>query len=116
MPRWLDEMTNAGEPVIPANLRNAVWERDEGQCVKCGTKEDVDVHCVVPYAMPTVRTTRPEAPMSPYSGRSGAPSRSSDTFDASNQTFTLQTICTYGPKVLEPSRKARARPTSGGTS
>ena len=39
--------------MIPANLRNAVWERDEGQCVKCGTKEDVDVHCVVPYAMPT---------------------------------------------------------------
>ena len=53
MPRWLDEMTNAGEPVIPANLRNAVLERDEGQCVKCGTKEDIDVHCVVPYAMPT---------------------------------------------------------------
>ena len=39
MPKWLDEMTNAGEPVIPANLRNAVLERDEGQCVKCGTKD-----------------------------------------------------------------------------
>lgn len=53
MPRWLDEMTNAGEPVIPENLKNTVWERDEGRCVKCGATEVVGVYCVVPYAMPT---------------------------------------------------------------
>lgn len=52
MPKWLDEMTNAGEPVIPENLKNTVWERDEGRCVKCGATEDVGVYCVVPYAMP----------------------------------------------------------------
>jgi 5-methylcytosine-specific restriction endonuclease McrA len=53
MPRWLDEMTNAGEPVIPKLVQDEVWERDEGQCVKCGTKKDVAVHCIVPYGMPT---------------------------------------------------------------
>jgi len=58
MPKWLDEMTNAGEPVIPENLKNAVWERDEGQCTKCGTTEDLDVYCVVPYGMPTEKNAQ----------------------------------------------------------
>jgi len=58
MPKWLDEMTNAGEPVIPQLVRDAVWERDEGQCTKCGTTEDLDVYCVVPYGMPTEKTTK----------------------------------------------------------
>jgi 5-methylcytosine-specific restriction endonuclease McrA len=57
MPKWLDEMTNAGEPVIPQLLRDAVWERDEGQCAKCGTTEDIDVYCVV-YGMPSEKNTQ----------------------------------------------------------
>jgi len=52
MPMWLDDMTGAGEPVIPENLKNTVWEREEGQCQKCGATDDLQVYCVVPYAMP----------------------------------------------------------------
>ena len=58
MPQWLDEMTNAGEPGIPENLKNAVWERDEGQCFKCGATEDVGVHCIEPYGMPHEGNTK----------------------------------------------------------
>jgi len=58
MPKWLDEMTNAGEPVIPELLKNAIWERDEGQCVMCGATEEVGPYCVVPYAMPTESNTK----------------------------------------------------------
>ena len=58
MPKWLDDMTNAGEPVLPKLLRDAVWERDEGQCVKCGATEEVGAYCVVPYAMPTEANTQ----------------------------------------------------------
>jgi len=53
MAKWLDDMTNAGEPLIPENLKNLVWERDEGQCFKCSATEDVGVHCIEPYGMPT---------------------------------------------------------------
>jgi 5-methylcytosine-specific restriction endonuclease McrA len=58
MSKWLDEMTNAGEPLIPENLKNLVWERDEGQCFKCGAVEDVGVHCIEPYGMPTEQNTK----------------------------------------------------------
>jgi 5-methylcytosine-specific restriction endonuclease McrA len=58
MSKWLDEMTNAGEPLIPENLKNLVWERDEGQCFKCGAAEDVGVHCIEPYGMPTEQNTK----------------------------------------------------------
>jgi 5-methylcytosine-specific restriction endonuclease McrA len=58
MPKWLDEMTNAGEPVIPKLVLDAVWERDEGECTKCGTKEDVEAYCVAPYGMPTEQNTK----------------------------------------------------------
>jgi len=42
MPLWLDDMT----------------ERDEGRCTKCGTAEEIDAYCVVPYGMPTEKTTK----------------------------------------------------------
>jgi uncharacterized CHY-type Zn-finger protein len=58
MAKWLDEMTNAGEPHVPENLKNLVWERDEGQCFKCGATEDVAVHCIEPYGMPTEKNTK----------------------------------------------------------
>ncbi len=58
MPKWLDEMTNAGEPHVPENLKNLVWERDEGQCVQCGATEDVGIYCVEPYGMPTESNTK----------------------------------------------------------
>ena len=58
MPKWLDDMTNAGEPVIPKLLRDAVWERDEGQCVKCGATEEIEAYCVAPYGMPTETNTK----------------------------------------------------------
>lgn len=58
MAKWLDDMTNAGEPLIPENLKNLVWEREEGQCFKCGAAEDVAVHCIDPYGMPTEGNTK----------------------------------------------------------
>ena len=58
MSKWLDDMTNAGEPLIPENLKNLVWERDEGQCVMCGATEDVGIYCVEPYGMPTESNTK----------------------------------------------------------
>ena len=58
MPQWLDDMTNAGEPGIPKMLRDLVWERDEAQCTKCGTAEDIDVYCTVPYGMPTENNSK----------------------------------------------------------
>jgi hypothetical protein len=58
MAKWLDEMTNAGEPVIPENLKSLVWERDEGQCTSCGATEGVGIFCVEPYGMPTESNTK----------------------------------------------------------
>jgi hypothetical protein len=58
MAKWLDEMTNAGEPVIPENLKSVVWERDEGQCTSCGAIEEVGIFCVEPYGMPTESNTK----------------------------------------------------------
>jgi hypothetical protein len=58
MAKWLDEMTNAGEPVIPENLKSVVWERDEAQCTSCGATEDVGIYCVEPYGMPTESNTK----------------------------------------------------------
>ena len=58
MPKWLDEMTDAGEPVIPENLKTLVWEREEKQCASCGATEAVGIYCVEPYGMPTEANTK----------------------------------------------------------
>jgi hypothetical protein len=35
---------------IPEDVRNFVWLRDEGRCVRCGAEEDLQLDHVIPYA------------------------------------------------------------------
>ncbi len=37
--------------VIPASVKNAVYERDEGKCTKCGSTHNLQFDHIVPYAL-----------------------------------------------------------------
>lgn len=36
--------------VIPARVKREVWERDDGQCVKCGSSENLHFDHVIPFS------------------------------------------------------------------
>jgi 5-methylcytosine-specific restriction endonuclease McrA len=34
---------------IPLNVRDEVWRRDQGKCVKCGSREKLEFDHIIPY-------------------------------------------------------------------
>jgi hypothetical protein len=43
---------------IPADIRSAVWQRDGGQCVECGSTENLEFDHVIPVSMGGAHTVR----------------------------------------------------------
>ena len=38
------------EIIIPDNVKNKVWRRDRGKCVKCGTNEKLEFDHIIPHS------------------------------------------------------------------
>lgn len=47
-----------GRQPIPEDVRHAVWRRDEGRCVECGSKENLEFDHVIPLARGGANTER----------------------------------------------------------
>jgi hypothetical protein len=45
-------------PAISADTRREVWRRDEGQCVRCGSRESLEFHHIIPLSRGGSNTTR----------------------------------------------------------
>ncbi|MCA9288566.1 MAG: HNH endonuclease [Phycisphaerales bacterium] len=41
----------SGRPTIPDDVKNAVWRRDQGQCVQCGSNRDLECDHVIPLSL-----------------------------------------------------------------
>lgn len=37
--------------VIPATVKIEVWKRDSGSCIRCGSKENLHFHHIIPYSL-----------------------------------------------------------------
>jgi tetratricopeptide (TPR) repeat protein len=47
-----------GRQPIPEDVRHAVWRRDEGRCVECGSQENIEFDHVIPFARGGSNTER----------------------------------------------------------
>jgi hypothetical protein len=43
---------------IPARLRDKIWNRDDGKCVECGTKENLEFDHIIPFSKGGATTYR----------------------------------------------------------
>jgi hypothetical protein len=43
---------------IPADIRSAVWKRDAGRCVNCGSSENLEFDHIIPVSMGGAHTVR----------------------------------------------------------
>jgi hypothetical protein len=54
--------TSSGSPllrqIIPAEVRIAVWRRDEGKCARCGSRERLEYDHIIPVALGGSNTER----------------------------------------------------------
>jgi len=44
------EKTQRRRQAIPKNVRMYVWQRDEGRCVECGSKENLEYDHIIPFS------------------------------------------------------------------
>lgn len=52
------EEKSAKRPAVPENVRIAVWRRDEGKCVKCGSRERLEYDHIIPISKGGSNTVR----------------------------------------------------------
>jgi holliday junction DNA helicase RuvB len=45
-----EKESNNGRQAIPSEVRREVWRRDEGKCVKCGSRENLEYDHIIPVA------------------------------------------------------------------
>jgi hypothetical protein len=50
--------TDAARPPIPEGARIEVWRRDGGQCVRCGSRRNLEYDHIIPLAMGGSNTAR----------------------------------------------------------
>ena len=49
--RWgTPESSQRRRQAIPEQVRHAVWRRDEGRCVECGSKEKLEYDHIIPWS------------------------------------------------------------------
>jgi hypothetical protein len=53
-----ENLENAGREPIPENVRLFVWRRDNGQCVKCGSRERLEFDHIIPVVAGGSNTER----------------------------------------------------------
>jgi len=54
----MDKATSARRERIPESVRLFVWQRDEGKCVKCGSRELLEFDHIIPLALGGSNTER----------------------------------------------------------
>lgn len=52
------EKVEGSRPPIPKAVQREVWRRDEGQCVECGSKENLEYDHIIPHSRGGATTTR----------------------------------------------------------
>jgi 5-methylcytosine-specific restriction endonuclease McrA len=55
-----DEVQNVREnrDAIPSEIRREVWRRDEGKCVKCGSRKNLEYDHIIPVSRGGSNTAR----------------------------------------------------------
>lgn len=54
----MGKLGGASREPIPENVRLIVWQRDKGQCVKCGSREKLEFDHIIPIAAGGSNTER----------------------------------------------------------
>ena len=54
----LEKLQGVSREPIPDSVRLFVWQRDEGQCVKCGSRERLEFDHIIPVASGGANTER----------------------------------------------------------
>jgi HNH endonuclease len=54
----IERVASAGRERIPESVRLFVWQRDEGKCVRCGSRERLEFDHIIPVALGGSNTER----------------------------------------------------------
>jgi len=57
-PKSPDQPVPPARKTIPGSVKTAVWRRDEGRCVECGSKENLEYDHIIPVSKGGSNTER----------------------------------------------------------